>query len=504
VRPGSMITPRKKGIALVVVVLLLFMGASSIQKSERAPTTLAEYQSQRLTWSTCYDNFECTFLQVPIDYLNFRQGRFNLRVLRLKAANQATKIGSLVINPGGPGASGVDYAYNAEYIFGPSLLEKYDIVGFDPRGIGQSEPIRCLTNSQTDVSFASDSKPDNQKELNALIQEMRQNVSRCESRTYDILHYSTADSARDMDLLRAALGEKKLNYLGVSYGTYLGTLYANFFPNKVGRMVLDGAISPIVSSTEQNLTQAIGFDSALNAFITDCYSRSDCVLKQPVAAARLQVISLFHNASRKPLSSSKGRVVTESLVVLGTASALYDRATGWPQLRAAIKQSLTGVGDNFLVLADEYAQRNSDGTYSSNESDAQFVIDCLDWKGPRTTAEIVNEAKVFAAKAPVFGPYLAYSGLSCQFFPKLAITAPVIKKISTTPIIIVGTTRDPATPYSWALDLHSTILGSRLISLNGDGHTGYGHGSTCVDGAVDHYLLTGIPPVQDLTCTSPI
>jgi pimeloyl-ACP methyl ester carboxylesterase len=307
-----------------------------------------------------------------------------------------------------------------------------------------------------------------------------------------------------MDLLRAALGEKKLNYLGVSYGTYLGTLYANFFPSKVGRMVLDGAISPIVNSTEQNLTQAIGFDTALDAFITDCYTRSDCVLKQPVAAARLQVISLFQNASRKPLSSSKSRVVTESLVVLGTASALYDRATGWPQLRAAIKQSQTGDGDKFLALADEYSQRNSDGTYSNDETDAQFVIDCLDWRGPRTTAEIVSEAKVFATKAPVFGPYLAYSGLSCQFFPKLAIASPVIKKISTTPIIIVGTTRDPATPYSWALDLHATILNSRLISLNGDGHTGYGHGSSCVDSAVDHYFLTGVPPAKDLTCTSPI
>jgi pimeloyl-ACP methyl ester carboxylesterase len=424
--------------------------------------------------------------------------------LRLKASNQRKKIGSLVINPGGPGASGVDYAYNAEFIFGPSLLEKYDIVGFDPRGIGASEPIRCLTNAQTDESFSSDSKPDNQNELNALVKQMQQYVSRCEAHTHNILHYSTADSARDMDLLRSALGEKKLNYLGVSYGTYLGTLYADFFPSKVGRMVLDGAISPIVTSTEQNLTQAIGFDSALDAFIADCYSRTDCALDAPIENARKQIISLFESAAKKPLSSTKHRPVTESLVVLGTASALYDRATGWPQLRAALTQALTGAGDNFLALADEYAQRNTDGTYNGNETDAQFVIDCLDWKGHRTTAEIVSEAKVFAAKAPVFGPYLAYSGLSCQFFPRLAIASPVIKKISTTPILIVGTTRDPATPYSWALDLHMTLLGSRLISLNGDGHTGYGHGSSCVDDAVDHYLLTGVPPAQDLACTSPI
>jgi len=498
-----MISPRKRSIALIIVIVLIFMGTFSIEKSQHLPSSLAEYQSQTLTWSRCFDNFECTYLQVPIDYSNLKEGRFNLRVLRLKATNQQRKIGSLVINPGGPGASGVDYAYNAEYIFPPSLLEKYDIVGFDPRGVGASVPIRCLTNSQTDATFAADSKPDNQQELNLLIKEMHQYVDRCESRTRSILHYSTADSARDMDLLRAALGEKKLNYLGVSYGTYLGTLYADFFPNRVGRMVLDGAISPIVSSTEQNLTQAVGFDSALNAFIANCYTKSDCVLQQPVAAARLQFISLFRRAAAEPLASASRRPVTESLVVLGTASALYDRATGWPQLRTALKQAQTGDGTDFLAMADDYAQRNSDGTYQGNETDAQFVIDCLDWKGPRTTAEMVSEAKVFALQAPVFGPYLAYSGLACQFFPKLAIASPIIKKISTVPVLIVGTTRDPATPYKWALDLHSTILNSRLISLNGDGHTGYGHGSSCVDSAVDRYFLTGIPPAQDLTCTSP-
>ena len=499
-----MISPRKRSIALIVVIVLLIMGTFSIEKARHLPSSLAEYQSQKLTWIHCYDGFECSYLQVPVDYTNFKEGRFKLRILRLKATNQRGQIGSLVINPGGPGASGVDYAYNAEFIFRPPLLAKYDIVGFDPRGVGASEPIHCLTNSQTDASFAADSKPDNQKELNTLVSQMRDYVSRCESGTHNILHYSTVDSARDMDLLRSALGQKKLNYLGVSYGTYLGTLYAAYFPNHVGRMVLDGAISPTVTSTQQNLTQAIGFDSALNAFIADCYKRSNCVLEQPVAKAQQQFISLFKGAAKKPLPGTNGRVVTESLVVLGTASALYDRVSGWPQLRAAVKKAFVGNGQDFLSLADQYSQRNSDGTYSNNEADAQFVIDCLDWKGPRTTAQIVSQAKVFADKAPVFGPYLAYGGLACQFFPKLTTISPVIKKISTTPILIVGTTRDPATPYTWALDLHNTILNSRLISLNGDGHTGYGHGSSCVDGVVDHYFLTGIPPVRDVTCTSPI
>lgn len=473
-----------------------------MERLRREPTSLAQYQSQKLSWSSCYRNFECTYLEVPVDYTNLKVGSFKLHVLRLKATHQKGKIGSLVINPGGPGASGVDYAYNAEYIFSPNLLEKYDIVGFDPRGVGGSAPIHCFTNSETDAFFAADGKPDNQSELDTLIKGMKHDVKECEAKTPNILHYSTVDSARDMDLLRSALGEKKLNFLGASYGTYLGTLYADFFPNKVGRMVLDGAISPVVDSMDQNLTQAKGFDTALDAFIANCYTKSHCALQQPIEKARSQIISLFHQAAKKPLASSSNRAVTESLVVLGTASALYDRSSGWPQLRAALAQAQNGNGDGFLALADDYAQRNSDGTYSGNEADASFVIDCLDWKGPNSIANISTQEKVFSAQAPVFGPYLAYSGMPCEFFPKLAVTPPVMKTIKSAPIVIVGTTRDPATPYAWALDLHRTLLDSRLISLNGDGHTGYGRGSTCVDGAVDHYLLTGITPTHDLTCNS--
>lgn len=497
------VSARTRNTAIFLVIGLIVMGTFSITENENHPTSLSQYQHQKLVWSVCYDNFECSNLEVPIDYTNLKVGNFKLRVLRLKASNQRRKLGSLVINPGGPGASGVDYAYNAEYIFSPNLLAKFDIVGFDPRGVGKSNPIQCLTSKETDASYAADSKPDNQKELSILTAQLRDYVAKCESRTQNIMHYSTADSARDMDLLRAALGEKKLNYLGVSYGTYLGTLYAQFFPNKVGRVVLDGAVSPEVTSIDQNLTQAIGFDVALNAFISDCYTRNNCSLEKPISNARSQIIALFKSAATSPLSSVSKRPVTESLVVLGTASALYDSATGWPQLRVALQEAQSRNGNTFLTLADEYSQRGTDGTYSGNETDASFVIDCLDWKGPRTTGDIEKVAQNFALKAPVFGPYLAYSGLSCQFFPKLATVAPVIKTISTTPIIIVGTTRDPATPYTWAVQLHTIIQNSRLISLEGDGHTGYGRGSTCVDGAVDRYFLTGVVPTTDLTCASP-
>ncbi|MEK6648974.1 MAG: alpha/beta hydrolase [Actinomycetota bacterium] len=467
---------------------------------------MEQYQTQRLIWSTCYDNFDCSTLKVPIDYTDLKLGTFNIGLLRYQTTEQSTRIGSLVVNPGGPGASGMEYASNAEYIVSPEILTKYDIVGFDPRGIGQSAPIRCLTNKETDASYAADSKPDNQKELQTLITQARTYIAKCEANTKNITHYSTADSARDMDLLRAALGDKKLNYLGKSYGTYLGTLYAQFFPDRVGRMIFDGAIDPNSSGPEQNITQAVGFDHALNAFIADCYTRSNCPLPKPESRAIDQIITTFHSAAIKPLTSKGKRPVTESLIVLGTASGLYDNISGWPQLRIAFKEALAGNGLTFLNLADQYSQRNNDGTYANNETDAAFVIDCLDWQDTRTIAQIEADATTFATAAPIFGPYLAYGALYCQYFPSTPTTTATpstnhIESIATTPIIIIGTTRDPATPYEWAQGLHRIIQNSRLISLNADGHTGHGRGSVCVDSAVDKYLLTGALPTKDLACS---
>jgi len=493
------------------------------------------YQSQKLTWKTCNDNFQCATLVVPIDYSNLKIGSFNIGVLRYKANNQKARLGSLVINPGGPGASGIDYAMAAEYIFSPDILDRYDIVGFDPRGVGKSAPIHCLTDKETDASYASDSKPDSAAELKAILTESKSYVAKCQAHTPNIMHFSTTDAARDMDVLRAALGDSKLNYVGKSYGTYMGTLYAKLFPLNVGRVVLDGAIDPNASSRDQNLVQAIGFDHALNAFIADCFTRRDCPLNsssgvqilntsynahtkssaiesavatpKQIAAAANQIISLFKSTATKPLTSKSNRAVTESLVVLGTASALYDNASGWPQLRTALKEAKLGNGTTFLNLADQYSQRNPNGTYANNESDASLVIDCLDWHDSRTLAQVQSDAKKFAVQAPVFGPYLAYNALSCQYLPKQASTiagassATNIASITTTPIIIIGTTRDPATPYQWAVALHKIIQNSRLISLNADGHTGQGRGSNCVDLAVDKYLLTGVVPTKDLACS---
>ena len=487
---------RTRLIAAVATTALLLSGCVQEVKPVKLET-LQDFKEQRVKWRTCYDSLKCADLLVPIDYTNIKLGTFRISMLKHEATNKEGRIGSLFVNPGGPGASGVDYAYGAEYIVSPQVLALYDIVGFDPRGVGRSAPIRCLTDDETDANYASDAKPDNPQEFEAMVKETQDYVEKCEKNTKNLTAYGTENTARDMDVIRAVLGDKKLNYLGKSYGTYLGTIYAQLFPDTVGRIVLDGAIDPEATPLQQSLIQAVGFDQALDAFIKDCLQLDTCPL--PKDATEKYFTDLFDSVAKKPLITNTKRVATESLVVLGTASALYDNESGWPMLRVALKQAQNGNGFMFLSLADAYAGRQPNGTYPTNEGDSGFVIDCLDWNDVRTNEQIAQDAQTFEAQAPVFGPYLAYSGISCKYFTGIKQTIK-IKQIKTTPIIVIGTLRDPATPYSWAVALHKLMTNSQLITLDADGHTGHGRGSACVDTSVDAYFITGKIPATDLKC----
>ncbi len=481
--------------ALAISALLLTSCVQEVKPLKLE--TLQDFQSQKIKWRTCYDSFKCADVLVPIDYTNIKLGTFKIAVLKYEASNKEDRIGSMFVNPGGPGASGFDYAYQAEYILSPQVLALYDIVGFDPRGVGRSAPIRCLTDEEMDANYASDAKPDDAQELETLIKDAQDYVAKCEKNTKNLTAYSTESAARDMDVIRAVLGDKKLNYLGKSYGTYLGTIYAQLFPDKVGRVVLDGAIDPDATPLQQSITQAVGFDNALDAFIKDCLQLDTCPL--PSGATKQYFTDLFDSVAKEPLTTSTKRVATESLVVLGTASALYDNESGWPMLRVALKQAQNGRGFMFLSLADAYTGRQLNGTYPSNEGDSGFVIDCLDWNDTRTNEQMAQDAQLFKEQAPVFGPYLSYSGISCKYFD--GIKQPIkIKQVKTTPVIVIGTLRDPATPYSWAVALNKLITNSLLITLDGDGHTGHGRGSTCVDKTVDTYFITGKIPATEQKC----
>jgi len=489
----------QKKIAIIIASLLLL---TSCATSEPEPlSSLSQYETQELKWRDCYGNYQCSSLLVPIDYADLSVGAFSLSLLRYQALDQDRRIGSLVVNPGGPGSSGVDYAYNAEYIVSPEILERFDIVGFDPRGVGESAAIKCLSDAETDASFAADPKPDDEAEFALFISDARDYFAKCAENTKYLTNYSTLNSARDLEILRAVLGDEKLNFLGKSYGTYLGTLYAELFPENVGRFVLDGAVDPNARNREAMLGQAAGFESALNAFINNCLEISSCALTGNLGNAQIQVIDLLAKTAVTPLKSKSGREVTEGLVLLGIASALYDSESGWPVLRDAFKEATLGSGTSFLTLADQYAGRKEDGSYLNNENDALQVIGCLDQNELETVSVFKNGVAEFSDKAPIFGPYLAYAGLACRYLPNVGSVEQIeIRNLNTKPILVVGTTRDPATPYKWAQSLVKIFKGSVLITLDGDGHTGHGRGSTCIDSAVDRYLLTGAMPKSELFC----
>ena len=493
--PGKALSTRTGKITATITVfaLALFSTVSYIQSRPEIPTTLAAYYAQELQWQSCYENYQCADLLVPIDYTELKTGTFKISVLKYPSTSEK-KLGSLIVNPGGPGGSGVDYAYAAEYLFSPAILNAYDIVGFDPRGVGRSEPIICLNDKELDANYASDSKPNNEQEFAQTLIESKKFIQQCQEKNNHLTSFSTANAARDMDILRQAVGDKQLHYMGKSYGTFLGTLYAQFFPEKVGRMVLDGAVDPTISIFQQGLTQAVAFGKAFVAFAADCNTRSNCPLPKDKSAAIDQMKKILSQVEQKPMKR-----LSESLVLLGVASALYDSATGWPKLRIAIKEVMNGKGDKFLALADEYTGRTQDGNYTANEFDSGAIIDCLDFTDARSVKQMKEDAKVFAEQAPLFGPYLAYGGLVCQYFDTPQATEVVPTKTAN-PIAIIGTTGDPATPYEWAQGLHRILTKSVLISLTGDGHTGQGQGNKCVDGQVDDFYLESKTPSRT-TCS---
>ena len=280
--------------------------------------------------------------------------------------------------------------------------------------------------------------------------------------------------------MRVLLKEPKLNYLGKSYGTFLGTIYAALYPTKVGKFVLDGAIDPNATNAQQNLTQAVGFETALLDYI-----------KKTKAFTQQDILKLLSSLRAKPLSLPNGRKLTASIAIIGIASTLYDNASGWPNLTNALSAAINDANPRPLIeLADDYNQRDANGHYS-NENDIAQITSCLDLSEPRTIAQMTADGAEMKKKAPVFGPYLTYAGLTCKYWKHPASKKPAMKKIQTAPIIIIGVSKDPATPYEWSQKLVAIFPGSALITFNGEGHTGHNRGSACVDNRVDSYLLGG-------------
>ena len=465
---------------------------------------LASFYGQKLAWAGCGGGFQCAKLTVPLDYADPTGPTITLSVLRLRTADQAHRLGSLVLNPGGPGGSGVDFARAARSVVDAPVRAKYDIVGFDPRGVAGSTPISCLDDKQTDTFVAADGTPDNAAEIAESEKLAQQFADECKARSPKLYaHIGTEDAARDVDVLRAALGDPKLNWLGFSYGTLLGATYADLFPTNVGRMVLDGALDPSLTNVELIHGQAKGFELALHRFVQDCAKQADCPLPRDEQAGVDKVGSFLEGLDAKPLDSGDPkRPLTQALGQNAVASYLYFPSYGdWETLRFGLQSAFDGDGSVLLSMLDERLSRNEAGHYTDNSTAALYAVSALDRPDRPSAAESAALATQWAKESPVFGAVTAWGILPYHSWGVPATGTPhQIHAPGSPPILVVGTTYDPATPYPWAQALAKELSKGVLLTRVGDGHTGYGKGSTCTDHAVDRFLTTGTPPPAGTVC----
>jgi pimeloyl-ACP methyl ester carboxylesterase len=464
-----------------------------------APTEgLQTFYSQKLDWKDCNGAFECATLEVPLDYSD-PTGR-TIEVAVIKDPANEEKIGSLAINPGGPGGSGIEYALYNNQSFSSTVRDSYDIVGFDPRGVGQSTPVDCLDDETLDSYVAVDPDPDTPAEEKAYVDTGVEMANGCAAQKDGISdHVSTVEAARDMDVLRAALGEDQLDYFGASYGTQLGSTYAELYPDRVGRFVLDGAIAPGLSVLDANLAQAKGFEVALRSYVKNCVDEGSCFLGDSVDEGVERVQKLMADIDAEPLPAGD-RELTIGNAFYGVITPLYNRDY-WFLLSTALASALEGKGSALMSLADAYASRNPDGSYADNSVEANYSINCLDDPSSVPFNKVPSLFPEFEEASPTFGRVFAWGMALCRGVDVSSTEEPLtIRGEGAAPIVVLGTSRDPATPLKWAQALSAQLDSGVLVERDGDGHTAYNAGNECIDTLVEDYLLDGDVPADGTTC----
>ena len=396
-------------------------GSASVTSSVSASgdSSLQSFYGQKLVWTGCGGGFQCGKLSVPLDYADPSGETIRIAVIRLKARDQVHKLGSLVMNPGGPGGSGVNYARGARGVVDASVRAKYDIVGFDPRGVAASAPVHCLDDRQLDRFMATDATPDTAAEVTVSEQLAQQFANSCEAKSPTLYaHIGTQDAARDVDVLRAALGDDKLNWLGFSYGTMLGATYADLFPTRVGRMVLDGAIDPSLSNVALIHGQAKGFELALHRFVQDCDRKSDCPLPRGEQAGIDRILAFFAGLDAKPLATmDRQRPLTQALAQNAVLFYLYFPSLGdWDSLRFGLQSAFDGDGSVLLSMLDERLSRNEAGHYTDNSSAAIYAVNALDRPDRPDAAQSAALAAQWTKEAPVFGGFIAWGILPYYYW----------------------------------------------------------------------------------------
>jgi pimeloyl-ACP methyl ester carboxylesterase len=465
-----------------------------------APAELRSFYSQQVDWTPCENDFQCAKVKVPLDYS--KPDGQSVEIAVIKLPTKAAKKGSLLVNPGGPGASGYDYVRDAGATnISDKVRANYDIVGFDPRGVKRSTPITCLTDAERD-SFRAKNYALNTDEGLAAAQAANKIIgAKCAEKTGALLgHVDTVSAAKDVDILRAAVNDTKLNYLGYSYGTFLGSTYASLFPDNVGRMVLDGAVDPSITFEELTSGQAKAFERELHTYVQRCQQEAGCPLSGSVEDGIQQVAGLIASVDRNPMQARDGRAVTASMVATGIIVPLYNDRD-WPILTQALGQIMKGDPTLIQRLADYNADRLPNGTYSSNSTFAFNAYNCLDHPMVTDTAAMRADEQALRQVAPTLGYYFAYSGTNCKDWPYKSIRTPApVEYKGSTDIVVVGTTGDPATPVEWASSLRKQLGTASLLTWRGEGHTAYGRSNDCVRNAVDGYLVDGKTPADNTVC----
>jgi pimeloyl-ACP methyl ester carboxylesterase len=437
----------------------------------------------------------CAQIQVPLDYARPNGTQISLTIIKIHDSDNPSQANSLLVNPGGPGGSGLDLALSLTTEMSASVFKHFDLVGFDPRGVGASTPIKCITDAERDTVNAA--SPDMSTASGfATAKSLAKNFeAKCnQAEGAELPFFNTVNTARDMDLIRQAVGDKQMNYLGFSYGTELGSVYAHLFPSNVRVAVLDGAVDPLTSGITQFADQIQGFEDAFKQFASSCPTITGCTLNDPGATAE----QVEKAAAAHPLPTGSSRPLTASLASTGILEALYSRSL-WPALAAALVAANNGSGKQLLALADEYYQRSSTGSYT-NLIDANAVISCNDSAPGPTDAQIRSTAAQWTAKFPIFGKWNAPSLFSCQQWQPSRSVPPKPSAATRTKVLVIGNLHDPATPYQGAKDLTATMGNAELLSWNGEGHTSYLQGSSCVDNYVNAYLISQTLPPLNTTC----
>jgi len=451
-----------------------------------------------IDWQPVTDRIDAGWLTVPVDYAEPQGPTIDLRVARHRADDDR-RIGVLVADNGGPGAPASTIALNATAWFEESILERFDIVSWDPRGAGESAGVDCLDDDGYDRYFASgDVTPDDAAERDYLVEQARQFAATCVSRSGDVLPYiGTNNSARDIDAIRQALDEEQLSYFGFSYGSELGGVWATMFPTTVRAAVFDGASDPGADAIESDRQQRVGFEAALNAFLADCSARSDCAFHND-GDAEGAYDALMARLDAAPVPTTDGRPPANlAVATVAVVQAMYNDRS-WPVLAEALRDAADGDGKGLLALYDEYLRRAPDGTYG-NLIEAFQAITCADQPERPTPAESDAEAATLIGVAPRTFPQTT-GGSFCTFFPPALDPRIEITGAGAGPIVVIGTTGDPSTPLESSRAMADALEDGRLVIVEANQHSGYGV-NRCVNDVVADYLIELDAPTDGTVCS---